>query len=80
MVLELVVIAVSDGIVVKKSHQEKLGALASLTEGRQISPSGACNSTEKKKPKVKTREATEFSKMLRARIILKLKNLGAKIL
>ena len=54
------------------------GALASFTEGHRIFLIGVCCGTEKRKLIVKNMKATNFSKTLRSRTILKLKTLGAK--
>ena len=61
-------------------HQETLGYSTYLTGEHFTSPTGAHRGTEHQKVKVKTLEATAFSKILSARIILKLKKLGTTII
>ena len=80
MVLESGGIVVLGGIVVMVSHQETLGDSASSIEGCRIYHKVLCQIMEQQKVKVKTLDTTSFSKLLSARIILKLKRLGAKIL
>ena len=80
MVLEMGGIAVSGGIAVTEPHQETLGSSASSAYGLWISPIEVCRGMAHQKVKLKTLEATTFPKMLSAKIVMKLKNLGAKIL
>ena len=65
-------------IVVMKYHEETSGALASLTEGRHIFPKGAHYGMAQQKLRLKTLEATAFSKMLSTRIIFNLEKVRHK--
>ena len=78
VVTKIVLIPV--GIRVIAYHQGTSGASTSSEEVRQVSPRGAYHGMSKQKIKVKTLKATAFSDILSARIILKLKIMGAKVL
>ena len=61
-------------------HQSTSVASTSSIEGIRISLTGARHGIAQKKVKLKTLKGTSFSKTMAARIILKLKKFGAKIL